>query len=141
MGGADLAATIDSSQLGPIPVDRVMHRGLFTCRANATVVAAARVMAAHRVHSVVVVDDEGTALAVVTEDDIAAAIYGGMIARPAAEIGAGPVLVRRDDSVLRAAQLMHEHERSHALVVEPFSWKPIGVVSVLDLVDLLAEEG
>jgi CBS domain-containing protein len=45
-----------------------------------------------------------------------------------------------DDSALRAAQLMHERERSHGVVVDTNTGRPIGVLSVLDLVDLLAEE-
>jgi CBS domain-containing protein len=35
---------------------------------------------------------------------------------------------------------MHEHESSHAVVVDTTTGRPIGVLSVLDLVDLLAEE-
>jgi len=59
----------------------------------------------------------------------------------AGDIGAAPVVVEPHDSVLRAAQLMHEHERSHAVVVEPHTCKPVGVLSVLDIVDLLAVDG
>lgn len=97
-------------------------------------------MAAHHVHSVVIVDDDGTSIGVVTEADIAAAIHADTIMCPAAELAADPVILAPDDSVLRAVQLMHEHERSHAVVVDTNTGRPIGVLSVLDLVDLLAEE-
>jgi CBS domain-containing protein len=135
-----MTGTIDTPQLSSILVERAMHSGVFTCHADASGLTAARIMAAHRVHSVVVVDDDGTSLAVVTEADIAAAIHADTIMEPAAEIGAEPVFLAPDDSVLRAAQLMHEHERSHAVVIESNTGRPIGVLSVLDLVDLLAAD-
>jgi CBS domain-containing protein len=135
-----VTGTIKTPQLSSILVEQAMHSGVFTCQADASGLTAARVMAAHRVHSVVVVDDVGTSLAVVTEADIAAAIHAGAIMQPAAEIGAEPIYLAPDDSALRAAQLMHERERSHAVVVEPRTCRPIGVLSVLDLIDLLVEE-
>ncbi len=135
-----MTGTIKTPQLLSIPVDQAMHAGVFTCQEDASGLTAARIMAAHRVHSVVVVDGDGTSIAVVTEADIAAAIHADTIMQSATELGAEPVVLAPDDSALRAAQLMHEHERSHTVVVDTNTGRPIGVLSVLDLVDLLAEE-
>ena len=135
-----MATTIEAPELSRTTVGQAMHRGVFTCRGEASALTAARVMAAHRVHSVVVVDDNGSCIGVVTEADIAAAIHAGTIMERSADVGAAPVLVTPDDSVLRAAQLMDELERTHALVVDARSEKPVGVLSVLDLVDLLVED-
>ena len=128
------------NDLSRITVRAAMHPGVFTCRAEASGLTAARVMAAHHVHAVVVVDDERQCMGLLTEADIAAAVYAGTIAETAQSIGSSPLVVAPEASVLEAAQVMHENESSHVIVVDDERNIPIGMLSVLDLIDVLAED-
>jgi CBS domain-containing protein len=42
-------------------------------------------------------------------------------------------MVRPDDTLMRAAQLMTEHAVTHLLVVDPAGGLPVGVLSTLDV--------
>jgi len=47
-------------------------------------------------------------------------------------------MIASDETLRRAAQLMGEHEVTHLVVVEPTTTKPLGVLSTLDLAEVLA---
>jgi CBS domain-containing protein len=130
--------TKTARNLSATSVRDAMHRGVFTCRADASALTATRVMAAHRVHAVAVVDEDGRCRGLISEPDIAAAIHDGQLTQTAFAISAPPLLVQPEDSVVHAAELMHAQGRSHVVVVDPTSRTPVGMLSVLDLVELLA---
>ena len=110
-----------------------MHRGVITCRAELLVVTVARMMAAHRIHSVVV---PGAPLAVVTDADLPAALSAeGADRRTAGEIAREAAVVAPIDSVAGVLELMVERETTHAIVVD--AGQPVGVVSVLDIAGML----
>jgi CBS domain-containing protein len=119
-------------------VSDVMHRGVVVCESGLPAGTAARMMAAHRIHSVVVVPPAGEPR-VVTDVEIAAVSYAGMVETTNAEEIARPAaLVRRRDSLAYALERMHECKTTHAVVVER-SLRPVGVISVLDLVEAMLE--
>ena len=118
-------------------VGEVMHPGIVCCPPEVPLSFAARTMAAHRVHAVVVLGDEeeGGLWGVVSDTDVLSAIAersldrhtaGGMAETPI-------VTVSRRHTLARAAALMREHGVTHLVVVGPES-RPIGVVSTFDLV-------
>jgi CBS domain-containing protein len=51
---------------------------------------------------------------------------------------AEPVTVSADDSLQRAAQLMHEHGVSHLIVIDTAGGYPLGVLSTLDIAAVYA---
>ena len=123
-----------------------MHPGVITCPHGAPLRAVARMMAAYRVHCVVVFDErdesDGTSLwGVVSDLDLAAGLSEGALdERTAGEIAASPVVtVSSDETLDRAAQLMIEHGSAHLVVVEPGTGLPVGVLSTLDLARLASE--
>jgi CBS domain-containing protein len=121
---------------GAEKVGDVMHRGAVTCRDDAPAIVAARVMAAHRIHCVLLTNHEGNCVSVVSDADLAAGAERGLLdAATAREIGRPPVFVEREASARDALALMHRHATTHLVVAAPGSSRPLGVVSVLDVVD------
>lgn len=118
-----------------------MHAGVFFCPPESPLRYAARLMAHHRIHAVVVIgdDEEGGLWGIVSDADMVTAIArreldlhtAGGIARSA------PVTVVRSDSVVRAAELMRKHAAAHLVVISA-AQRPVGVVSTLDLARAVA---
>lgn len=123
------------SELERAQVGEVMHRGVVSCRADSLAITAARAMAAHRIHCVVVQGEDGTAPRLVTDLDLADAMYDDDLETLTCEDLARPApLLRLEDSLAFALARMHEHGKSHAVVVGPLL-RLLGVVSTLDLVE------
>jgi CBS domain-containing protein len=128
--------------LDSIRVAETMHRGVVTCRPDATLFTVARLLAAHRIHGVVVVPaTEKQSWSVVTDLDLASVISDGLLSEATAEgVASAPtVFVGPDDTLTRAAQLMHEYETHHLIVLGRGTHRPVGVISTLDIADVLAE--
>jgi predicted transcriptional regulator len=119
-------------------VDAVMHRGLIACASDSSLLAVARIMAAHRIHSVVVA---GSPLRIITDAEIGAALcQGGLATKRAEEIAKTAAVVARSDPLARATEVMREHMSTHAIVVDSRrSLNAVGVLSVLDIVEALIE--
>jgi CBS domain-containing protein len=112
----------------------VMHRGVISCAGERSALAAARVMAAHRIHCVVVLGVDRVPR-LITEMDIAAAIYDEQLETLSAEDLSRPSpLLRPEDTLAFALERMHEHGTNHAVVVGP-SLRLLGVIAVLDVVE------
>ena len=125
-------------------VAEAMHAGVVTCSPGTPLALVARMMASHRIHSVVVWGDaepdaEGVwgvvsdldLIGVAATEDIAFRTAGGSARTPA-------VMIRHDESLRTAAQLMREHSTTHLIVVERDSINPVGVLSTLDVAARLA---
>jgi CBS domain-containing protein len=121
-------------------VDAVMHRGVITCSPDWSGLVVARIMAAHRIHSIVVISP-GAPPKIVTDAEIARALYDGTLAASSAnEIAKSAGILLRDDTLSHATRCMHEHEATHAVVVDSRrSQRPVGVLSVLDIIEVVAE--
>ena len=116
-----------------------MHHGVLTCAQETPLTDVAELMADHRVHCVVVSDDDAEALwGIVSDLDlVAAALVRDLDEQTAGGSAASPVLVvGPDETVERAAQLMTEHATAHLVVVD--ASQPVGVVSTLDVAAALA---
>jgi predicted transcriptional regulator len=115
-----------------------MHRGVISCAGESSAWAAARAMAAHRIHCVVVKGGEGIPR-LITDMDVAAAMFDEQLGTLSAEALSQPApLLHPDDTLALALQLMREHRTSHVVVVGS-SLNLLGVVSVLDLVECSVE--
>jgi CBS domain-containing protein len=121
-------------------VGAVMHSGVITCGPDCSGLVVARILAAHRIHSVVVISP-GARPKIVTDAEIARALFDGTLATSSAtEIARPAVVLVSDDTLSHATRCMHEHETTHAVVVDGLRLqRAIGVLSVLDIVEALAE--
>ncbi len=119
-----------------------MHLGVLTCDPDTPAEEVAETMRRHDVSALVVVDERGYAMGVISRTDLANATFvqpylkhwRGLTAR---HLMSSPVIsVRAEASIREAAQLMHEW-RIHRVVVtvgESDRERPIGILSVTDLV-------
>jgi CBS domain-containing protein len=118
-------------------VGAAMHRGVITCSPDSSGVTVARIMAAHHIHSVVV--SGGSSSCIITDTDLAAALHDGVLSTTTAtEIARVSLVVATSDALQGAAERMHEHGTTHAVVVEPSSGELIGILSVLDIANAFA---
>ena len=132
-----------SSDFEHATVADAMHSGVITCPRDAPLREVARMMAAHRVHCVVVFDERaepepGSVWGIVSDLDLAAGLSDGVLdERAAGEIAASPVVtVAASETLSRAAQLMAENSSAHLVAVDSESGLPVGVLSTLDLARL-----
>lgn len=119
-----------------------MSTGLITCEAGTELPVVAEIMAAARIHCVVVEGLSETnerAWGIMSDLDLVAASAPTASTGTAAEVAATEVLtVTADETLERGAQLMAEHELSHLVVVDPLTGLPAGILSTLDIVRELA---
>jgi CBS domain-containing protein len=119
-----------------------MHRGLVTCTPETPLRSVARILAAHRIHAVVVADDRardvGRVWGVISDQDL----IRRLTASPEQTAGSAavrpPCFVAPQDTLARAARLMAEEGVAHLLVVEPEAGRPVGVLSTLDVAGALS---
>lgn len=123
-----------------------MRPWVFTCDPATPLVTVAQRMAGEHVHALVVLRegvDAGGAVsrrpwAVLTDRDVlrCAARVEELTAGDAAT---GELLqVHPDDRLVDAAERMLDHAVTHALVVDPETDRPVGVISTLDVARIVA---
>lgn len=119
-----------------------MHAGVYVCRPDTPWSEVADAMATHDVSALVVVDDGGMAVGVISRTDLVNATFvepyveawQGLAARHL--MSSLVISVRPDWPVGEAARLIHE-KRVHRVVVteiEGTRERPVGILSVTDLV-------
>jgi CBS domain-containing protein len=113
-----------------------MQLGLFECTPETDLQSVARLMAEKTIHCVVV---SGDGWGIVSDLDLMRALGPGYEELTAGDIAATDfVIVKPDDSIEHAAQLMAEHDSAHLIVASPETGRPIGIVSTLDIARVLA---
>ena len=121
----------------------VMSHAIVTCPPDTSPEGIARAMKERNSRSVVVVDDEGRAIGVITGADLLS-LYD-----PEEQFGTAAELIRRslitadpDLALTDAADLMIRHEVHRLVVVDPSAANgaPIGMVSTSDIVAEMAQE-
>lgn len=123
------------------PVLEVMHVGVVSVPAHLPLAAAARAMAEHRVHAVLVVDDTGGPLGWVTSRGMLHNLprdWGN--ARAGDAISETLISVAPTDHVARALEAFLASGASHILVRTPNTGRILGVVAESDLLVVLAGE-
>jgi CBS domain-containing protein len=112
---------------------------LIDCSADADVRTIARKMAEHNVHCVIVRGTEPDGWSIVSDLDLMAALRPELSGATAGQLAAtDSLVVDPTDSLEHAAQLMSEHQTTHAVVVDPVTRRPIGILSTLDVARFLA---
>jgi CBS domain-containing protein len=125
----------------------LMHRGLFTCRPNATLGQVAVLLNQNHVHALIITDRDGRALGLLSDFDLLAGEWLSSDAESlavmrkltAADLMSQPVdSVEVDMPLSDAVRELIENDISRLLVTE--KGKPIGVISLSDFVASIARE-
>lgn len=129
--------------LDDTPVRYSMTEGVVTLGPSSSVAEVARVMAAEKIHSIIVAkplepgQDPRGSWGVISDLDLLAAV--NTPDATAGALAASPSLtVSPDDSLGRVARMMRDYQASHVLVVG-FDGVPLGIVSTLDVARILAK--
>jgi CBS domain-containing protein len=124
-----------------------MHPGIVSCSQAATAAEIARVMTSCKVHSVAVMglsqDERKDPLiwGIVSDLDLLEAVTTPGKDATAASLARQPVIALRSTvSVHDAARAMVENGTSHVVVVDPDRRVPLGIVSTLDIAEVLARD-
>jgi CBS domain-containing protein len=128
-----------TSEIPPVTVGEVMHRGLIASVPQTTVLEVAEVMARNRVHCVVVEGlsrdvsgQERLVWGILSDLDLMKALAAGRTDATAGELAATEIVtVDPSEQIADVALLMAEHESTHLVVTE--GGRPVGVVSSLDV--------
>jgi CBS domain-containing protein len=141
---SDIASITVDAPRAKLRVADAMHWGLFDCTPETSLRTVAALMSGERVHCVVVTENPRVARSlwgVVSDLDLVAAATvrpldgqraGGTAMKPA-------VTAVPHETLEDAARRMTEHGVSHLVVIDVVGQRPLGVLSALDVVDVLAE--
>jgi len=132
------------TQISRLRVADAMHVGVLLCDCETPLAEVAATMASERVHCVVVENGaagDGPPWGIVSDLDlVAAATVRDLSEQSAGGSAASPlVLISPQENLERAAQLMTEHAAAH-LVVVGAGFRPVGVLSTLDIARALTVE-
>ena len=123
----------------------VMHRGIVSCDTRTTLTDVARIMASHRVHCVAVMepshDHSGNSYVwgIISDLDlIQAGIRLGLDESAGTLAHQQVISVRPDMSLREAGELMIKRGVSHLVVIDAETQLPMGVLSPLDIAEVLA---
>lgn len=134
--------------LGTASVADAMTSGVIRCCPDTPLRTVARMMAEHGVHAIYVFDygdedDETVALwGLVSDLDLVAAADAGLDEMTARGSAVTPlVTIASTDLLADAAHRMTETGVSHLAVLDPSTGRPSGVLSTLDIVRFVADDG
>ena len=137
--GLGMSAISTPSELSQATVGDVMHRGVIICAPDAPLTTVAATMAAHAVHTAVLLGPRRDGALVITDLDVIRATLGNRFEAIAAEVVRGPLLcVAANEPLEQAISLMATRDESHLLVSDPRGDWPAGVLSSLDVMAALS---
>lgn len=129
-------------------VRELMHPGLITCRANATLGQVATLLTQHHIHALFVADRDGRPVGVISDFDLLAGEWLSIDAESLntmRQMTAGELMTTPIDTVeaqtpaIDAAKRMRQEAITRLMVTE--GGKPVGVISISDFVASLMGEG
>lgn len=122
-----------------------MHRGVISCRVDTPLEEIAQRLMEYQINALFVLDQSGKACGVVSQTDLVRAyVQGGWSDLVAEDIMTpGVVTVVPDIPVTAAAQLMLDKNIHRLLIVQGglVPDRPVGVLSMSDIVHEMAQEG
>ena len=127
-------------------VGEAMTRGLVTVRASARLYEAAQLMDVHKIHGLPVVDSSGAVVGVLSQTDLLRARVvehlwtnlRGLAVRHVMTAPASTVALHA--TLDEAAELMEQRRVHRLVVVGSDGTTPVGILSVSDLVHVMAAE-
>jgi CBS domain-containing protein len=118
-----------------------MRHGILSCVSDASLRDAARTMALHHVHTIMVSDPaDGSILGLVTDSSLLDALLDPDYSkRPLGEIAdREPGTISTSEPLVIAAESMRDHGIAHLIVSDPHTGNPIRMLSILDVAGILA---
>lgn len=140
---SDLVAALGRRPVGRRSVRDVMSCAIVTCPRDTPLTAAARAMTEHRSRSIVVVDEMGRAVGVVTGNDLLSLYDSGEPTATVADLMRQPITCDIDLPLRDAVDVIIRNE-VHRVVVTDSSVAdaaPVGVLSTSDVIQEMAQEG
>ena len=128
-------------------VGEAMTKGPVTVRASAMLQEAAELMDTHRVHGLPVIDATGALVGVLSQTDLLRArvvehLWTSLRGLAVRHVMTAPAItIAMDASLDDAAELMEERRVHRLVVVGRDGRMPVGVLSVMDLVRVMADGG
>ncbi len=119
------------------------HPGVLSCDPDTRLTEAARLMATHHVHCLVVLANnsagESYVWGIVSDVDLVRAGVRAGIEATAGSIASQPIISLKPAMPLhKGIELMLDNNVTHAVVVDPETQRPVGVLSTLDVAGVLA---
>jgi CBS domain-containing protein len=114
----------------------VMHRGIIACPTTAPLADVAAALVERRAHTVMVAREDGWAF-VSDMDLVAGALRGEPVPTAGEMASVGLAVVRGDATLELAASMVAESRAGHVVAVDAEGF-PVGVVSTLDVVGVIA---
>ena len=135
---APLGRTVSDRRL----VRDVMSHAIVTCPPGASLEAASRAMTERRSRSIVVIDEGGRTVGVITGNDLLSLYEASELRGTVAELMSAPITCGPDLALPDAADLMISHEVHRLVVTDPArpDGAPVGIVSTSDIVAEMAHE-
>lgn len=121
-----------------------MHSGVVSCLPETPLRIVAQMMATNRIHGVVVAGDprnytDGRPWRFLSDVDVVRASAADFASLTAGDTASSPIVaVSSEDSLHQTAALMTKHMVNHLVVVDSASDQPLGIVSTLDIMTVLA---
>jgi CBS domain-containing protein len=128
-------------------VGDAMTRGLVTIHDSALLYEAAQLMDVHHIHGLPVVDAERNVVGVLSQTDLLRVrsiehLWAGLASLAVRHIMTTPAITVSIDATLdEAARLMKGHRIHRLVVVGADDSSPVGLLSVSDLIHVMAAEG
>jgi len=126
-----------SEERGELKVSDVMTSSVVTVKPDETIVDAARKMAENKIGSVVVVDDKGIIIGILTEGDIVRRVVARGLDPSQTPVEAvmtkNPITIFEDADLAAAAELMREKGVGHLPVVNE-EGRLVGIITRSDIV-------
>jgi CBS domain-containing protein len=120
-------------------VGDAMRTGMITCTPDTSMESVARIMATNHVHAVVITGLADRAPWGIVSDTDLLRVAGEAPERTAGSCAAeNPVMVKPSERLADAVELMRERGVTHLVVGDPGSDHPIGILSTLDVADIVA---
>jgi CBS domain-containing protein len=135
---------IPQGRLANWRVGDVMSAPIRACAADIDLVTAARLMVDERIHAIAVMGEatnpgeDPPIIGVLTDLDLVSALDAGHAEGTVGEVAGPPAhSIPSDASVSLAAHQMRELRAHHLIVVAPNSGRPVGVISTLDIAQVV----
>lgn len=118
-----------------------MRHGVLSCSAEASLRAAARTMTLHHIHTIVVNGaQDGALVGILSDRELLGALLDGQA--PERTVGdvaqRGVLTLSSDQPLAEAVGAMRARAADHAVVVDPHSGHPTGMLSTLDVLGVFA---
>ena len=132
--------TVEMGEFEDYPVSELMSSPPITVKPNITVREAAEIMVENNIGSLIVVDEKESLIGIVTVRDIIREVVAKGL--PPDKVKVEEIMTRNiyyvlsDDTIRRAVEIMSERGIGHLPVIDPNTYKLVGVVSKTDILKI-----